>query len=42
MVVDFPMALNVDPVECAVELAKYVKQAGLDGVDVDYEGESWG
>lgn len=47
---DSPTTSGVDPTQCAQQLASWVKQYGLDGVDIDYEdmdamnndrGEAW-
>ena len=37
---DSPTSNGADPVKTAQDLATWVKQYGLDGVDIDYEGWS--
>ena len=36
---DAPTSNGADAVDTANQLAAFVKQWGLDGVDIDYEGE---
>lgn len=47
---DSPVISGIDPADCARRLADWVKQYGLDGVDIDWEdmqamntnqGEAW-
>ncbi|ORX37948.1 glycoside hydrolase superfamily [Kockovaella imperatae] len=37
---DAPTSWGVDPTQCATDLANWVQQYGLDGVDIDYEDMS--
>ena len=45
-----PASEKIDPIDCAIKLATFVEENGLDGVDVDFEdtesfeegtGEQW-
>lgn len=36
---EYPTTAGVDPVLCATKLALFVKDTGLDGVDINYEDE---
>lgn len=33
---EFPTTLGINPIDCAVKLATYVKGNNLDGVDIDW------
>ena len=37
LMIDIPTTNGVDPISCAQQLAAWVKQYGMDGVDIDYE-----